>query len=254
MQIFIYIMVFVFGIVLGSFYNVLGYRLPKKESIVFPASHCPNCKHKLKFNDLVPIFSYIFLGGHCRYCKKKISIIYPIIELSTGILFTLSYYLYGPTIEFLIAITFSSVAIITIASDVRYMVINDEILLVGAIIIALLYLIFGGFPKLLSLFINAIISFVIVLIIKIVADYSFKKEAMGGGDVKLLTFIGGLVTYKMSIIVLCLSAFIAFPYAIFVYFKKDEHILPLGPFLCISGLIIYFLGLNFEDLMKLMAN
>ena len=254
MQIFIYIIIFVFGIVLGSFYNVLGYRLPRKESIVFPSSHCPNCKHKLNFLDLIPILSYIFLKGKCRYCKKKISIIYPIIEFLTGILFVLSYHIYGISIETLIAVTFSSVAVITIASDIRYLVINDEILIIGGIILLLLKILSGGLNKGMDILINGVISFVIILIIKIVADYLFKKEAMGGGDVKLLTFIGAIVGYKMSIITLCLSAFIAFPYAIFVYFKKDEHILPLGPFLCIAGLIIYFLGLSFEDLMMIMAN
>lgn len=253
MPIFIYIMIFMFGLVLGSFYNVLGYRLPKSESIVFPSSHCPNCKHKLKALDLIPVLSYLFLGGKCRYCKKKISIIYPIIELTTAGLFTLSYYLYGPTIDFLIAIVFSSVAVITIASDVRYMVINDEILIAGGILIVILTFISGGISKVGDLLLNALISFIMILIIKIAADYLFKKEAMGGGDVKLITLIGGLVSYKMSIITLCLSAFIAFPYAIYVYFSKDDHLLPLGPFLCISGLIIFFLGLSFDDLMALMA-
>ncbi len=253
MQIFIYVMIFAFGLVLGSFYNVIGYRVPKKESIVFPASHCPKCKHKLKMLDLIPVFSYLFLGGKCRYCKKKISVIYPIIELLTAGLFVLSYYLYGPTINFLIAITFSSVVAITIASDIRYMVIDDWVLVIGGLIILVLGFIDGGLPKVGDLLLNAGISFAIILIIKIAADYSFKKEAMGGGDVKLMTLIGALVTYKMSIIVLCLSAFIAFPYAIYIYFSKDEHLLPLGPFLCISGLIIFFLGLGFEDLMMIMA-
>ena len=253
MQIFIYVMIFAFGLVLGSFYNVIGYRVPKKESIVFPASHCPKCKHKLKMLDLIPVFSYLFLGGRCRYCKKKISVIYPIIELLTAGLFVLSYYLYGPTINFLIAITFSSVVAITIASDIRYMVIDDWVLVIGGLIILVLGFIDGGLPKVGDLLLNAGISFAIILIIKIAADYSFKKEAMGGGDVKLMTLIGALVTYKMSIIVLCLSAFIAFPYAIYIYFSKDEHLLPLGPFLCISGLIIFFLGLGFEDLMMIMA-
>ena len=92
-----------------------------------------------------------------------------------------------------------------------------------------------------------------MFLIKIIADFVFKREAMGGGDVKLLTLIGALVSYPMSIMTLCLSAFIAFPYAIFVYFNKNDHVLPLGPFLCISGLIIYFLGINFNDLMQIMA-
>ena len=252
MQIFIYIMIFVLGLVLGSFYNVLGYRLPRKESIVFPSSYCPLCKHRLGVWDLVPLLSYVFLGGKCRYCKSKISLVYPIIELSTALLFLLSYYLYGFSINFGIAIILSSVAMITIASDIRYMIIEDMVLLIGAILIIIL-----GFlespTRGLNIIVNGLVSFVIIFAIKFIADILFKKEAMGGGDVKLLTLFGAVITYPMSIMTLCLSAFIAFPYAIFVYFKKEEHILPLGPFLCISGLIIFFLGIDFNYIMEIMA-
>ena len=130
-----------FGLVLGSFYNVLGYRLPKKESIVFPSSHCPNCNHQLKFWDLIPVLSYIFLKGKCHYCKKKISIIDPIIELATAILFVISYYIFGFSMNFFIALIFSSICIITISSDVRYMIIEDSVLIVGEILILILTLI-----------------------------------------------------------------------------------------------------------------
>jgi len=175
MQIFIYFIIFVFGIVFGSFYNVLGYRLPKKESIVFPSSHCPSCNHKLKFLDLIPILSYVILKGRCRYCKKKISIIYPLIELITGLLFILSYRLYGLSFQFFISIIFSSVAVITIASDIRYMVINDEVLIVGGVLILILIFASGGVNAFLEVIKNALISFIMIFIIKLSADYLFKK-------------------------------------------------------------------------------
>ena len=166
MQFIIYPIVFIFGIVLGSFFNVLGYRLPKKESVVFPASHCPNCNHKLKFLDLFPILSYVFLKGRCRYCKKKISIIYPLIELFTGILFVISYYVFGLSIEFLIAVVFSSVSIITIVSDVRYMIIEDIVLIVGEILILILSFVAQGFTVTATMFINGILSFLLFYLIK----------------------------------------------------------------------------------------
>ena len=253
MQIFIYIMIFVIGLVLGSFYNVLGYRLPKKESIVFPSSHCPNCNHKLKLFDLIPVLSYLFLKGKCRYCKKKISALYPIIELLTALLFTLSYYLYGFSYEFGIALIVSSASVITIASDIRYMIIEDSILIISGILIIILGFLISK-DRAVDIIINGVISFIIMFAIKFLADIIFKKEAMGGGDVKLLTFFGAVVSYPMAIMTLCLSSFIAFPYAIFVYFKKEKHILPLGPFLCLSGLIIFFLGIDFNYLMEIMAN
>ena len=253
MNIYIYIIFFILGIVFGSFYNVLAYRISIKESIILPSSHCVYCKHKLKFLDLIPIFSYLFLGGKCRYCKKKISIIYPIIELLTGILFVLSYHLHGFSIEMGISIVFSSVALIVIASDIRYMIIEDIILIVGAIFIIVLNF-FLGFENIKTIIINGILTFVIVYLIKIIADFAFKKEAMGGGDVKLLAFIGMILPFPMALITLCASAFIAFPYAIYIYLSKKNHILPLGPFLCITALIFYFLKINFNDIMSLMSN
>lgn len=254
MEFIIYLIIFVFGTVIGSFYNVLGYRLPKKESIVFPSSHCPNCNHQLNFFDLFPIFSYIFLKGKCRYCKQKISIIYPLIELLTGILFVISYHIFGFSIEFAIALIFSSVAVITIVSDTRYMIINDEILIIGSIAILILTFIDKGLNVTLDKFFQGLISFGLFFIIKLAADYSFKKEAMGGGDVKLMFVIGIVTSAPMSFITLCFSSFVAFPYAIYIYFSKKENILPLGPFLCIAALLIYFSGITFTDLMNLMAN
>lgn len=253
MELSICLIIFLFGLVLGSFYNVLGYRLPKKESIIFPASHCPNCHHHLGFKDLFPIISYIFLKGKCRYCKKKISIIYPLIEFLTGTLFVLSYLVFGLSIKFIIALVFSSIVIITIVSDVRYMIIEDSILIIGEILIIILLIIDNGLNASLKMLANGILTFIVFYLIKLLADFSFKKEAMGGGDVKLMALIGTLIGAPMAIITLCASSFIAFPYAIYIYFSKKENILPLGPFLCIAGLIIFFLGLSFNDIMNIMA-
>lgn len=95
------IMIFISGLVLGSFYNVVGYRLPNNMSIIYPRSHCPNCNHELKFYELIPVISYIFLLGKCKVCKKRISIFYPFFEIITGILFLLSYFVFGLSINFL---------------------------------------------------------------------------------------------------------------------------------------------------------
>ena len=90
--IFFAVFTFILGICIGSFLNVLIYRLPRNESINFPASHCPNCDHKLNFYHNVPLFSWLFLGGKCAFCKKRISLIYPVIELVSGILFLIYFF------------------------------------------------------------------------------------------------------------------------------------------------------------------
>ena len=91
MNCFIGLFIFVIGTVLGSFYNVVGWRLPRGESIVSPPSHCPNCNHKLKILDLIPILSYVFQKGKCRYCHQKIAWYYPIFEFLCGLVFLLCY-------------------------------------------------------------------------------------------------------------------------------------------------------------------
>ena len=254
MQIVIITIIFIFGMVIGSFFNVLGYRLPKKESIVFPSSHCPNCQHKLKFFDLFPVLSYLFLKGKCRYCNVKISPIYPLIELLTAILFVISYLVFGFSMDFLIAIIFSSITVITIVTDIRYMIIEDSVLIVGGIIILALSIINTGITETISMIINGVLSFILIYLIKLAADFSFKKEAMGGGDVKLMFLIGIMNGFSMTFVTLCMASFIAFPYAIYIYLSKNDNILPLGPFLCIAALIVYFSGITFNDLMNIMSN
>ena len=138
MNLYYIIVSFIFGITLGSFYNVVGYRLPKGESLIHPSSHCTKCNHKLGASELVPVFSYIFLGGKCKNCGEKISLFYPIFEFTTGILFAVSYAIFGHSIEFLIAITFISMLLIIIISDYQTMIIPDSVLVVGSVIILLL--------------------------------------------------------------------------------------------------------------------
>ena len=102
------VILFIIGLFMGSFYNVVGYRLPNKMSLIKPNSHCTNCKKELKWYHLIPVFSYLFLGGKCAYCKSKIGIIHPLVELITGILFAISYYSFGFTWSFGIALIISS--------------------------------------------------------------------------------------------------------------------------------------------------
>ena len=249
MQLFLYILVFIVGLYFGSLCDILGNYLPEKRKGILKCS----CKKSIKIIFWLPIIGYFISKGKCNHCKKRVSFAHPFTQLLTGLLFLVSFYLFGFNIKFIISLIFSLVAVILIVSDSKYMIINDEVLIVGAILIIFLtYL--SGVDSVIDALINGVISFLIMLLIKLLADILFRKEAMGGGDVKLLAFIGILVDYKMSIIVLCASAFLAFPYAIYIYLKKNENILPLGPFICMAGLIIYFLGLNFEDLMRLMAN
>jgi len=262
MNLYYIIVSFIFGITLGSFYNVVGYRLPKGESLIHPSSHCTKCNHKLGASELVPVFSYLFLGGKCKNCGDKISLFYPIFELTTGILFAVSYAVFGHSIEFLIAITFISMLLIIIISDYQTMIIPDEVLIVGSIVILLLKFVNGGIDSLVNALINGCIAFTIMFLLKKMGDFLFKKESMGGGDIKLLFTFGITLGYEMSIVSIFLSAFIALPVAVYFSLKyKDkkyiddeeipEHSIPFGPFLAIAAMIILLTKIDVSFLMNL---
>ena len=118
MEIIYIVFIFIIGCIFGSFFNVVGYRVPNELSIVRPGSFCPKCKHSLRWYELIPIFSFLIQKGKCRDCKEKISIIYPVVELTTGILFVSSYLIFGFSNQFLVALLVSSFTMIVIVSDI----------------------------------------------------------------------------------------------------------------------------------------
>ena len=126
MELYIYIIIFIFGSIMGSFLNVLAVRLSNNESIIYPRSHCHNCNHKLKWYELIPIISYIIQKGKSRCCHTRIPISYLIVEIVTGALYCTAYHSFGFTNELIISLIFISSLIVVIISDIEYMIILDE--------------------------------------------------------------------------------------------------------------------------------
>lgn len=252
MEMYYIIVIFIMGTLFGSFFNVVGYRLPKGESIVFPSSHCPNCNHALKPLELFPIISYLCLGGKCKNCKKKISCIYPIFECCTGCLFALSYYLFGFSIDFFIALTFISTLLIIIISDIRYFIIPDEVLLLGSVLIFIEIIIKSGFMGGVQALFNGVIAFGFMFLLKCFGDFLFKKESMGGGDIKLLFFFGLALGWKLSFISIFLASFIGLPISLYIVLRKKTNIIPFGPFLSIAAMILFLSNINIDELLKLL--
>ena len=122
MEIYYAIIIFVFGLLLGSFYNVVGYRVPNNMSIVKPHSFCPKCRHELKWYELIPVFSFLIQKGRCRQCKSRISLFYPIMELTTGILFAASYLVFGFSFEFVMSILVVSFLILLLLLIVSFFI------------------------------------------------------------------------------------------------------------------------------------
>ena len=160
------IFLFIIGTIFGSFYNVVGYRLPKGESIIFPPSHCTNCNHRLTALELVPVLSYIFQKGKCKHCHQKISLFYPIFELLTGILFALCYISFGLTPKLIIALTFVSMMIIIVVSDYHYLIISDEVLITFSLILFIEILIINGIEPALYSILNGLLAFATMYLLK----------------------------------------------------------------------------------------
>lgn len=252
MDIYYTIVSFIFGITLGSFYNVVGYRLPREQSLITPSSHCTSCNHKLGILDLFPVFSFLFLGGKCRYCKQKISWFYPLFEFTTGMLFAISYTVFGPTVEFFVAITFISMLLIVIISDYQTMIIPDELLIVSGIILMILITISKGFTGLCFSVLEGILAFIIMFLIKKMGDFLFKKESMGGGDIKLMFIFGLVLGFPMTLVSIFIASFIGLPISLYILYKKKDHEIPFGPFLAVAAIIIMLLQLNLDKIITIL--
>ena len=252
MYIYLLILFFVIGTIFGSFYNVVGYRVPKGESLLYPSSHCTKCNHKLTPFELIPIISFLFLGGKCHKCKEKISCFYPIFEFLSGLLFMLSFIVFGISVNCLLSILFVSMLLIIIVSDYQTMIIPDEVLIVFSILILTTKFLIGGFNLLSTSILNGIGSFIFMFLLKLLGDFIFKKESMGGGDIKLLGVFGIVLGFPMSVISVFLSAFIGLPISLIILKSNKSHEIPFGPFLAISAIIIWFTRLDINTLLNVL--
>lgn len=235
--------IFIIGAIFGSFYGVVGTRLPEEKSIVKPGSHCEKCGHYLKWYENIPLLSYIFLGGHCKKCKTPIGFVYFMTELLSGCLFALCYKVFGISYEFFIAVILSSLVIIIFVSDSKYMIINDSPLIVSAILIFIIKWLDTGIVSALMSLVYGLIIFGVAYLLMLFGSLAFKQEALGGGDIKL-SFVAGMVLgVKLGILYIVLASFLAFPYAVYVTLKNKDNMLPFGPFL-VSSLLIIYLNMN----------
>lgn len=252
-DIYIYVMIFIFGSCIGSFLNVLAVRLTNNESILWPSSHCHNCQHKLRWYELIPVISYIIQRGKSRCCKTSIPISYLIIEIVTGVLYCVSYHSFGFSYEFVISLVFTSSLVTIIVSDIEYMIILDEVIAIACISIILLELIFFGLEFTVNKIIAGILAFASMYAIKLIGDKMFKRESMGGGDIKLMFLFGIVIGYPLAICDIFLATFIAFPVAIYLLLRQKDNIIPFGPFLSMSAILIHISKVDFSSIIKFLA-
>lgn len=234
------VLLFIIGIIFGSFFLVVGTRLPKGEDAFFSRSKCDYCNHKLKWYNLIPIFSYLFQLGRCSYCNKKINLEYIIVELITGILFVLCYIYFPIGYNFYVSLIICSLLMIIFISDFKYMIILDSPLVISSILIIILKIIYRGFNETLISVISGIALFFVMLLIFDIGKLIFKKETLGGGDIKLAFVMGLTLNFYLGLVAIVLSTFLALPYAIASLEIKKSNAFPYGPFLCGALFLVFF--------------
>ncbi len=238
------IFMWIIGCIFGSFYNVVGYRIPNGLSIVKPGSFCPKCNHSLKWYELIPVLSYLVQRGKCRDCGEKISIIYPMVEITTGILFATSYFIFGFSYELILALIISSFLVIVIVSDINYLIIPDEVTFFFCLLLFLIKIFVEGLWNALLSLGSGVFLFLIMYLIMIIGNLLFKKESMGGGDVKLMFFVGMIIGPILGMFSIFLSSLIALPLSLMVYVKDKNNVIPFGPFILISLYVIMLFGIE----------
>ena len=238
------ILIFILGLIVGSFSNVCIYRIPRNESIIYPASHCPKCHSNILPKDNIPLLSYILLKGRCRNCKTKISIQYPMVEFLSGLIYLIIYLLYGLSVQTLIYIILSSALIIIAFIDLNQQMVPDVISLPG-IVIGFILSFFVSYLSFINSALGVVVGGGIILVIGLAGSLIFKKEAMGGGDVKLAAMIGAFLGWRYIIVSLFLGFFLGALTGIILIMtkiKKREDAIPFGPFIVLGSLITLLWG------------
>lgn len=240
---------FALGCCIGSFLNVVVYRLPREESIVRPRSRCTKCKRPIPWYDNIPLVSYVVLGGVCRHCRARFSVRYPVIELLTGLAAVAVIWRFGFTAAGWIYAAFLAALVAASFIDLEFQIIPDEIslggLVVGLVLSLLVPALHGTDSHLAALGRSAIGVLAgggVLYATGMLGDFIFRKESMGGGDIKLLAMAGAVLGWQLVLVAFFLAPMLAVGPGLIVLFVKKSHVIPYGPFLSLALVIAMFFG------------
>jgi leader peptidase (prepilin peptidase)/N-methyltransferase len=232
-----------FGLAIGSFLNVCIYRLPRRESLAFPASHCTACGRTLSWYENVPVVGWLALGGRCRTCSAAISPIYPIVELTTGAVFVAGYWFYGWTPLLAVRLLFACAMIVLFAIDLRHHILPNVITVPGAVAGLAFSVVLppGWIASLIGVLAGAGVLFAI-------AETYYRLrgiEGLGMGDVKMLAMIGAFLGWKLMLVTLVLASLSGSVVGIAVVLSGRggmKFALPFGTFLAVGALVAAVAG------------
>ena len=263
---------FVLGAIIGSFLNVVVYRLPEGKSLVRPGSSCPKCNTPIRWYDNVPIISWLILGAKCRNCSSPISWQYPAVEALTGALFLLIFWRFGLTVATPVYMVLAASLVVVTFIDLTHWIIPNEISLPGILVGIGLALVSTVYPAsglaqvtVVEALIGAVAGYVLVLVLDKSAVLILKKPGMGMGDAKLLAMLGAFFGWQGLFLVVMIASFsgcaVGIPVMIASRFRDSDNggdnkmgkptspgvYIPFGPFICAGGLVVMLLG---EAIMK----
>ncbi len=225
------------GLMIGSFLNVCTLRWPEDESVVFPGSHCPRCGKPIRWYDNVPVFGYILLRGRCRACREPISIQYPLVELATGLVWAGMFSYAGLSFEALRGALLLTILFGIALTDARFYIIPDQFSLGGLVLGFGLAFLPGGIDPIQAL-IGAIVGFGLLESVAVVGKWMFKKDAMGGGDIKMMAMVGSFLGWTGVLLTVfggaLLGSVIFGPIS-----YKTKKLVPFGIFLAAAAAVTY---------------
>ncbi|MBF0484218.1 MAG: prepilin peptidase [Candidatus Omnitrophica bacterium] len=251
------IFIFILGAMIGSFLNVCIVRMPLEQSIVKPRSHCFKCNKTIPWYDNIPLLSYWILGGKCRFCKAPFSIIYWLVEVLTAVVFYLMYLYFGLSALYLPYVFMMSCFIVATFVDFAHRIIPDEIS-IGGMVFGLIFSFFipqmqglstgNSFNWIIHLqslgwsMVGVIVGGGSIYLMGLIGDILFKKESMGGGDVKLLAMVGAFMGWKLAILTFFLAPLFGAVFGIIEKIRTKDSTIAYGPFLVLGAIISLFWG------------
>jgi len=241
--------IFLLGLSVGSFLNVCIVRLPKEESVVKGRSHCPKCTKMITWYDNIPLLSILLLRGKCRQCGEPISLRYPLVELLTGVMWLGLYRVFGPTVHFFFFTYLVSSLMVATFVDFEHQIIPDEVSLYGVLAGLSMSFLFPALQSetdrryaLADSCQGMLAGIALIWGMAIFGELLFKKESMGGGDLKLLAMIGTFLGFKKTLLTFFIAPLLGAPVGLIFWKLKNTRYIAFGPYLSLAALTALFWG------------
>jgi leader peptidase (prepilin peptidase)/N-methyltransferase len=229
------------GAMIGSFLNVCILRWPADLSVVRPPSRCPGCDSGIAWYDNIPVLSWLFLRGRCRKCGRGISSQYPLIELSTALIWAYMFWHIGPGLEALRGAVFFTILLGIAMTDGREYIIPDEFSL-GGLVVGMLFTLPGGFHEIGRGLTGAVIGFAVLWAVGAAGRRIFKEEAMGGGDIKMMAMAGAFLGWEGVLLTIFLGALLGTIIFVPLSVLGKRKLVPFGVFLSLGAAATYLIG------------